>query len=168
MAILADQLGLNSSTSPRATSTVRVALVPRSRRRAATNCLPIKLDENRLVIAMADPANVVAIDDIRALTKKDVRTVVATKADVLAALNRHYRLDRTAETLAEEAAAEKEEEEKSLEKVVESAGAEDAPIIKLVNMMITQAINDRASDIHIEPGERSLTVRFRIDGVRTR
>jgi type IV pilus assembly protein PilB len=165
VAILAEQLGLEFvDLSETQIDPSAVALVPESTARRH-NCLPVKLDENRLVLAMADPANVVAIDDIRALTKKDVRTVVATKADVLAALNRHYRLDRTAETLAEEAAAEKEEEEKSLEKVVESAGAEDAPIIKLVNMMITQAINDRASDIHIEPGERTLTVRFRIDGV---
>ena len=165
VAILAEQLGLEfvdlqeSHVDPSA-----VALVPESTARRH-NCLPIKVDDNRLVLAMADPANVVAIDDIRALTKRDVRTVVATKADVLAALNRHYRLDRTAETLAEEAAAEKEAEEKSLEQVVESAGAEDAPIIKLVNMLITQAVNDRASDIHIEPGERTLSVRFRIDGV---
>src|ERR671915_525400 len=165
VAILAEQLGLEFvDLSETQIDPSAVALVPESTARRH-NCLPVKLDDNRLVLAMADPANVVAIDDIRALTKKDVRTVVATKADVLAALNRHYRLDRTAETLAEEAAAEKEEEERSLEKVVESAGAEDAPIIKLVNMMITQAVNDRASDIHIEPGERSLTVRFRIDGV---
>ena len=113
---------------------------------------------------MADPANVVAIDDIRALTGKDIRTVVATKTDVQAAINRHYRLDHAAETLVEEAAAEIQAEQ-DLDAQLASAGAEDAPIIKLVNLLITQAVNDRASDIHIEPGEHQLRVRYRIDGV---
>jgi type IV pilus assembly protein PilB len=113
---------------------------------------------------MADPANVVAVDDIRALSKKEVRTIVATKADVQNAINRNYRLDSAAESLVEEASAEAQGRE-DLEAVAESASAEDAPIIKLVNLLITQAVNDRASDIHIEPGERGLRVRYRIDGV---
>ena len=165
VAILAEQLGLEfvdlTETQVDASA---VALVPETTARRH-NCIPIRFDEDqRLVLAMADPANVVAVDDIRAMAKRDVRTVVSTKADVVAAINRHYRLDRTAETLAEEAAGEIEGEG-SLESVIEEGGAEDAPIIKLVNLLITQAVNDRASDIHIEPGERSLRVRYRIDGV---
>jgi type IV pilus assembly protein PilB len=116
-----------------------------------------------LVVAMADPANVVAVDDIRAISKKEVRTIVATKVDVLSAINRNYRLDTAAESLVEEVSAEASEH--NLDDVEASASAEDAPIIKLVNLLITQAVNDRASDIHIEPGERSLRVRYRIDGV---
>jgi type IV pilus assembly protein PilB len=114
---------------------------------------------------MADPANVVALDDIRALTNRDIKSMVATKVDVLAAISRHYRLDSAAETLVEEAAADMGVEEQSLEAMVAEAGADDAPIIKLVNMLITQAVNDRASDIHVEPQEKSLRVRYRIDGV---
>lgn len=166
VAILAEQLGLEFvDLSEAHIDASAVAMVPEATARRHS-CIPVRFDgDNRLVVAMADPANVVAVDDIRALTKRDVKAVVATKADVLAALSRHYRIDRTAETLAEEAAAEKEAEDKSLEKVTASAGAEDAPIIKLVNLLITQAVNDRASDIHIEPDEKTLRVRFRIDGV---
>ena len=166
VAILAEQLGLEFvDLSEAHIDPSAVAMVPEQTARRHS-CIPVRFDEdNRLVVAMADPANVVAVDDIRALTKRDVKAIVATKADVLAALTRHYRIDRTAETLASEAAAEKEAEDRSLEKVIASAGAEDAPIIKLVNLLITQAVNDRASDIHIEPDEKTLRVRFRIDGV---
>ncbi len=166
VAILAEQLGLEFVDLTEAhIDGSAVAMVPEMTARRH-NCIPIRFDDDkRLVLAMADPANVVAVDDIRAMAKRDVRTVVATKADVVAAINRHYRLDRTAETLAEEAADEIAAEGRSLEDVEEEAGAEDAPIIKLVNLLITQAVNDRASDIHVEPGERSLKVRYRIDGV---
>ncbi len=166
VAILAEQLGLEFvDLTEVSVDASAVALVPETTARRH-NCIPVRFDEDqRLVLAMADPANVVAVDDIRAMAKRDVRTVVATKADVVAAINRHYRLDRTAETLAEEAAEEVAADASSLDKIEEAAGAEDAPIIKLVNLLITQAVNDRASDIHIEPGERSLKVRYRIDGV---
>jgi len=166
VAILSEQLGLEFLDLTEAQiDASAVAMVPEATARRHS-CIPVGFDdENRLVVAMADPANVVAVDDIRALTKRDVKAIVSTKADVLTAITRHYRIDRTAETLAEEAAAEKEAEDKSLEAVVASAGGEDAPIIKLVNLLITQAINDRASDIHIEPDEKTLRVRFRIDGV---
>ena len=164
VSILAEQLGLEFVDLTEATiDASAMALVPEATARRH-NCLPINFDEDgRLVLAMADPANVVAVDDIRAMAKRDVRTVVATKADVVAAINRHYRLDSAAESLAEEA-AEMVTETRDLEEE-DSASAEDAPIIKLVNLLITQAVNDRASDIHVEPGERTLRVRYRIDGV---
>src|SRR5688500_820563 len=165
VAILAEQLGLEfvdlTETNVDASA---VALVPETTARRH-NCIPIRFDEDqRLVLAMADPANVVAVDDIRAMAKRDVRTVVATKADVVAAINRHYRLDSAAESLAEEAADAADFEAQTLDDD-SSGSAEDAPIIKLVNLLITQAVNDRASDIHVEPGERNLRIRYRIDGV---
>ena len=141
-----------------------VALVPEAVARKHS-CIPVSFDGPILVLAMAEPANVVAVDDIRALTKRDIRQVVATKSDVQNAINRLYRLDRAAESLVEEAVDEHEAESASLEAQLASAGADDAPIIKLVNLLVTQAVNDRASDIHIEPGEKTLLVRFRIDGV---
>lgn len=167
VSILAAQLGydfVDLSDAPVDVSAV--ALVPEKTARQH-GCVPIGFENEgrRLIVAMSDPANVVAVDDIRAFTKKDVRAVVATKADILAAINRHYRLDNAAETLAEEAASQQELEQQSLESLVAEAGADDAPIIKLVNLLITQAVNDRASDIHIEPEEKSLRVRYRIDGV---
>ena len=165
VAILAEQLGLEfidlAETSLDASA---IALVPEATARRHS-CIPVRFDDNRLILAMADPANVVAVDDIRALTKRDVRAVVATKADVQGAISRYYRLDSAAEGLAEEAAAAHDAELENLDAVVKSAGAEDAPIIKLVNLLITQAVNDGASDIHIEPQERDLLVRYRVDGV---
>ena len=165
VSILAEQLGLEFvDLTDAPVDTSAVAMIPEATARRH-NCIPISFDEDqKLVVAMADPANVVAIDDMRALTGRDIRTVVATKSDVQAAVNRHYRLDHAAETLVEEAAAEIKTEH-DLEAQLATAGAEDAPIIKLVNLLITQAVNDRASDIHVEPGEHQLRVRYRIDGV---
>ena len=125
------------------------------------NALPIGYDEGKLVVAMADPANVFAIDDIRALTGLEVRPVVATRPDVLAAINRYHRGEAEMDDLT--MALDAKDEEDDLSKVKEVV--EDAPIVKFVNLLITQAIQDRASDIHIEPAERDLRVRFRIDGV---
>ncbi|MDQ3878151.1 MAG: Flp pilus assembly complex ATPase component TadA, partial [Actinomycetota bacterium] len=166
VSILAGQLGLEFiDLSQASVEQAAVRLVPEATARRHS-VIPIRIDEeDRLVLAMADPANVVAIDDVRAMTNREVRPVVATKSDLLGAISRCYRLDHTAETLAEEAAAQTEDDAADLETIVRSAGAEDAPIIRLVNVLITQAVNDRASDIHIEPEERELRVRFRIDGV---
>ena len=141
-----------------------VSLVPEAVARRHL-VIPLMFEDDKLVVAMADPANVVALDDIRALAKRDVRAVVATKADVANAITRCYRLDSAAETLADEAAALQDQAEPDLDAQLASAEGDDAPIIKLVNLLITQAVNDRASDIHIEPGERDLRVRYRIDGV---
>jgi type IV pilus assembly protein PilB len=124
--------------------------------------LPIGYDEGKLLVAMADPANVFALDDIKSLTRMDVRPVVATKADVLAAINRYHRGDAELDDLTHALDASQEDED-DLGRVKEIV--EDAPIVKFVNLLITQAIQDRASDIHIEPTERDLRVRFRIDGV---
>ncbi len=163
VSILAEQLGLEFiDLSENQIDVSAVALVPEPVARR-NNVIPVKIDEDgRLVLAMADPSNVLAADDIRALTKRDVKAVVATRADVVAAINRHYRLDGAAESLVEEAATEADAQE---EVDLHVGDADDAPIIKLVNLLITQAVNDRASDIHIEPGERTLRVRYRVDGV---
>ena len=165
VSILAEQLGLEFvDLTESHVDTSAIAMVPEMTARRH-NCIPVRFDQSdRLVLAMADPANIVAVDDIRAMTKREVVPVVATKADVVAAINRHYRLDSAAESLAEEAAEAAAGDQPSLEDMGEGAG-DEAPIIKLVNLLITQAVNDRASDIHLEPGERNLRVRYRIDGV---
>jgi len=125
------------------------------------NALAIGYEDGRLLVAMADPANVFAVDDIRSLTGMEVKPVVATRTDVVAAIGRFHRADGDLDdlTMAMDAKAEDDD----LSKVRELT--EDAPIVKFVNLLISQAIQDRASDIHIEPNERDLRVRFRIDGV---
>jgi type IV pilus assembly protein PilB len=124
------------------------------------NALPIGYDEGKLLVAMSDPANVFAIDDLRSITGVEVKPVVATKSDVTSAINRYHRADSDLDDLTMELEHDEQEDISGLKEVVE-----EAPIVKFVNLLITQAINDRASDIHLEPSERDLRVRFRIDGV---
>jgi type IV pilus assembly protein PilB len=124
------------------------------------NALPIAYEDGKLLVAMSDPANVFAIDDIRSMSGNEVKPVVATKSDLVAAINRYHRADSDLDDLTMVLDNEEEENLEGLREVVE-----DAPIVKFVNLLITQAINDRASDIHLEPTERDLRVRFRIDGV---
>jgi len=113
------------------------------------------------VVAMSDPANVFALDDIRSLTKKDVVAVVATRDDVRDAIKRFSRVGEEIEEIASDFGRDDDDSDLADLKAV----TEEAPIVKFVNLLITQAVNDGASDIHIEPGERDLRVRYRIDGV---
>ena len=158
---LATQIGLkfvDLSDFPVDGSAVSRVPAPVCRRH---NALAIGYEEGKLVVAMADPANVFAVDDIRSMTGMDVRPVVATKADVMAAINRYHRGDDEMDELT--SAIDTVDDDDALANVKEIT--EDAPIVKFVNLLITQAIQDRASDIHIEPTEHDLRVRFRIDGV---
>jgi len=162
VASLAQQIGLkfvDLSDYPVDGSAVSRVPEPVCRRHTA---LPIGYDDGRLVVAMADPANVFALDDMRSMAGMEIRPVVATKPDVLAAINRYHRGDAEFDdlTIAMEAGRDDDDDLGKVKEVVE-----DAPIVKFVNLLITQAIQDRASDIHIEPAERDLRVRFRIDGV---
>ncbi len=124
--------------------------------------LPIGYEDDKLVVAMADPGNVFAVDDIRALTGLEVKPVVAGRLDVLGAIDRYHRGDAELDdlTTAMGGTDDSLDDLSGIRDVVE-----EAPIVKFVNLLITQAIQDRASDIHIEPGEHDLRVRFRIDGV---
>jgi len=161
VAALAEQIGLRFvDLSDYPVDGAAIASVPSAVCRRY-NALPIGYDEGKLLVAMSDPANVFAIDDIRSLTGREVRPVVATKSDVVSAINRYHRVDGDLDDLS--MAMDSTESEDDLASVKEVV--EDAPIVKFVNLLITQAIQDRASDIHIEPTERDLRVRFRIDGV---
>ena len=124
--------------------------------------LPIGWDDGRLVVAMADPSNVFAVDDIRTITGAEVRMVVATRESILGAIDKYHRPDSDAESISAQAASSFEADD---DLIAVREVVEDAPIVKLVNLLITQAVQDRASDIHIEPGEHDLRVRYRIDGV---
>lgn len=126
--------------------------------------LPIAVDGENLTLAMADPGNVFAIDDVRAATRMQINVVVSERGDLRTAIGRFHRADHELGELSSEI----EEESTSTDVEVASAGEptqDDAPIVRFVNLLISQAIQDRASDIHIEPTERSLAVRYRIDGV---
>ncbi|WP_149204847.1 GspE/PulE family protein [Actinotalea subterranea] len=139
-----------------------VALVPGALCRRHT-VLPIAISEGALVVAMADPGNVVAVDDARAMSGVHVRAVVATHDDILAAIDRYCRADDELEDLTSAFEDDTPDLDTDLSKVGDVV--DDAPIVRFVNLLVTQAIQDRASDIHIEPAEHDLRVRYRIDGV---
>ena len=142
---------------------IAVALVPASVCRRH-NAIPVGLTDGVLRIAMSNPGNVVAVDDFRTLTRMPVEPVVATFDDVVQAIDRYCRADTELEGLQEE--MKQDQSSLDLESIDFGAAVEDdAPIVRFVNLLITQAIQDRASDIHIEPGENELRVRYRIDGV---
>ncbi len=160
---LAKQVGLEFvDLSERAIDASVAGLIPENLARKY-QALPIGWDDDgRLVVAMGDPSNVFAVDDIRALTGADIFTVVATAGQLQDAIDRFHRLDGEVDTMAQEAADELSDGD-DLANVSEII--EDAPIVKFVNLLITQAVADRASDIHVEPAEKDLRIRFRIDGV---
>ncbi|HSK95726.1 MAG TPA: ATPase, T2SS/T4P/T4SS family [Euzebyales bacterium] len=138
-----------------------VALVPEVLARRH-GIIPIGFDEDgRLRLAMSDPANVLAIDDVRTITDRAVVPVVATYEDVLAAIEQSHSADVTVESAASELDVADEPEDVD----ARAAESDNAPIVRFVNAIIQQAVSARASDIHIEPGEREVGVRLRIDGV---
>jgi type IV pilus assembly protein PilB len=140
-----------------------VALVPGGLCRKYT-VLPIALEGSSLVLATADPGNVMAVDDMRSVSGRQIVSVIATHDNLLRAIDRYVRADDEMENLSsafEEVANEAEQDLSSIGDFVD----DDAPIVRFVNLLVTQAITDRASDIHIEPAEHDLRVRYRIDGV---
>lgn len=140
-----------------------VALVPSATARRHA-LLPIGQEHGRLVVAMIDPADVLAIDDVRQASGMTVQPVVAERSDLLAALDRYHRADSELHDITSTL----QEEEQPVDATgfgMADAADEDAPIVRFVNLIVNQAVQDRASDIHIEPGERGVRVRFRVDGV---
>ncbi|MGH2636653.1 MAG: GspE/PulE family protein [Actinomycetota bacterium] len=124
--------------------------------------LAIDERDGKLLVAMSDPANVYALDDIRTITGREVQPVVATANDVEQAIAKFSGMGDQVEALATEA-VEAMDTDADLGDV--EAAVEDAPIVKLVQAIMTQAVADRASDVHIEPSEKDVRVRFRVDGV---
>jgi type IV pilus assembly protein PilB len=125
------------------------------------------VDQETLLVAATDPANVLAVDDIQIATGLDCRIAVASEEDVESLLARLGTLQNAAtEAIIEEQDAEETQEEAALAQATEmQAGAEDGPVIKLVYSLLAQAVGEGASDLHLEPEEGELRVRFRIDGV---
>jgi type IV pilus assembly protein PilB len=152
-----------------------VELLPRE---IATNhkVLPVSRLGDRLFLAMADPLNVLALDDVKRITKLDVTPLIASEKTILDKLNNLDTAKGTMEDIISDAAkqAEVDREADNLEVSKESteevnldqlaASVEEGPVIKLANLILVQAIKDRASDIHIEPFEKVVRLRYRVDG----
>ena len=131
-----------------------------ARRYGAT---PVRfLDESTLLVAMADPQNLLALDDLKIITGFDIQPAIASEEDIFGAIARIYRekaeVGENADDVAQAAL-----DEESITDIRDAT--EEAPIVKLVNSVIAQSVDDGASDIHFEPQAKELVIRFRIDGV---
>lgn len=137
-----------------------IAVVPRDLAVRYT-LMPMEIADDRLVVAMADPQNVLALDDLRIITGYEIQPAISTKDDIVAAVEDYYKV---ATTLSDDDLAGGDDlADVLLENLTEVT--DDAPVVKLVNFIINKAVTDRASDIHIEPQEKDLRVRYRVDGV---
>jgi len=141
--------------------------------------VPVSRLENKLFLAMADPLNVLAIDDVKRITKLDIAPLIASEKSIVDKLNaldsaksgsmEDIIQDAQKQQSEEDADADTVEavregmEEVNLDQLAASSG--EAPVIKLANLIIVQAIKDRASDIHLEPFEKNMRLRYRVDGV---
>jgi general secretion pathway protein E len=132
--------------------------------------LPLKREDGMVYVVMADPFNHAAIDDLRLIFDHPVRPVVANSQHILDAINSCYNRKAGSNRAV---MSDLEDDEENLDTVAQELeevqdlldSADEAPIIKLVNQLLFQAVKQKASDIHIEPFEKELIVRFRIDGV---
>ena len=140
--------------------------------------IPISRLENKLFLAMADPLNVLAIDDVKRITKLEITPLIASEKAIADKLNvLDSAKSGSMEDIIQDAQKQQEAEAEAdsvenIREVVEdvnldklAASGEEAPVIKLANLIIVQAIKDRASDIHLEPFEKSMRLRYRVDGV---
>jgi type IV pilus assembly protein PilB len=137
---------------------------------------PVSRLENRLFLAMADPLNVLAIDDVKRITKLDIVPMIASERAIIEKLHQIASAKTgTMEDIIQDAEQQAAADSDGLETVKEvteevnidqlSASSEEAPVIKLANLIIVQAIKDRASDVHIEPFEKMVRLRYRVDGI---
>ena len=135
--------------------------------------LPVSKAGATVTLAMIDPTNVFAMDDVKFMTGYRVEPVVASEGQIKAAIDEHYgtthalELKKVMEEVAEDAETDLEvlEEEEDLDLDTLEQESETAPVVKLVNIVMTDAIKRGASDIHLEPYEKDFRVRYRIDGV---
>jgi len=140
--------------------------------------VPVSRLENKLFLAMADPLNVLAIDDVRRITKLEVAPMIASEKAIVDKLNTiDAARSGSMEDIIKDAAKQADKKEEDAENIEVSkdtveevnldqlaASSEEAPVIKLANLILVQAVKDRASDVHLEPFEKTVRLRYRIDG----
>jgi general secretion pathway protein E len=160
LAALSDQLGvpLVSIEGPPPVSPELERLSPRFLRQS--RCMPLVLNDSTVTLAMADPLDFETIAAVRCATGLRVQTAIASEGEIVEAVGRYYgEAERPVGDIDTDSAQASED----LEHLRDMAS--EAPVIRLVNAMIAQAVEKRASDIHIEPFEREFRIRYRIDGV---
>ena len=134
--------------------------------------LPVSVTGDVLTLAMSDPLNIMALDDLRMLTSYEIEPVVAVQSELIDTIEKHYGVGKQSAELYDELLGDKSADD--LEQIEDKdemgdlaqikADAEDAPVIRLVNLILVNALEQGASDIHVEPFEKILRVRYRVDG----
>ncbi len=158
-------INLSKVRIPRKSST----LVPKDMARAY-KLAPICRLGNKLFVAMADPLNVLALDDLRQRTKLEIVAMITTERSVSEALSGVNSASAAMDQMLKDAAATSDDiqevthkkDDIDLDKLAHES--EDAPVVKIVNLILVQALKEKASDIHIEPFEKALKLRYRVDG----
>lgn len=158
--ILEQQLGIpqvnlyNYQIDPEAVTSIPFHLAQRYQ------VVPLGMRDQRLILAMADPMNIIALDDVAMVTGKEVDPVIASASAINSVINQFFGLKESLQTNSKPEIAGEDEVVARLKALVE-----DAPIVKVVNSLIQQAVNEGASDIHIEPSGQGMRIRLRIDGI---
>lgn len=142
-----------------------LALVPEPMARE-NNILPLAVDGDVLTVAMEDPGDLQLIDTLSSLSRKRIRPVIPLHGGIKASIDTHYRLTAQIQQEVTQAVETTEAQARAIPEPLMSAEAvAQAPIVRALDMIIAQAVKDRASDIHIEPMEDKIKVRYRIDGI---
>lgn len=132
------------------------------------NVMPVSRAGSTLILATADPSNIFALDDIKFLTGYNIQPVVASEEAIRRSIESNYEQDDLLNQVMagfDDAGIDFVTEEDDFDPTLATNEAEDAPVVKLVNLILTDAIKKEASDIHVEPYEKSFRVRYRIDGI---
>jgi type IV pilus assembly protein PilB len=161
LSVMAKQIGIEYvDFNERKPHPDAVAAVPKDMAQRYT-LMPVEIIGTTLIVAMADPQNVLALDDLRIITGYDIKPAISTKDDIVVAIEDYYKVAEQQDMDTFLGTEEMTDDELSRLTDVQS----EAPAVKLVNYIIQKAVSDRASDIHVEPQENDLRVRFRVDGV---
>jgi type II secretion system protein E len=164
--VLADQLGVEYVRLKEARIDAAIINEIPAKFACHYELMPIKVENNVITVAMVNPLDIHTVDDIKLLLKKEIKTCLASRKDILEAIKKYYGVGAdTIEKMAPDASQENivSVQYQETQDLVESA--EDASIINFVNQVLLEAYRDRATDVHIEPFEDELMVRYRIDGV---
>lgn len=130
-----------------------------SQKLAVQHCvMPLRMDGNKLVLAMADPLDYFAIDEIRVATGLRIEPVIASRNELAGVVNRYYGLQDTIEQISHTLQSKDMDDDQAIKD-------EDSPVVKTVNRIIAQAVQMGASDIHLDPQESSFFIRYRVDGI---
>lgn len=153
---------LDISRHPRNQDTVK--LLPESLARRFRVML-LENNAGDVLLAMADPTDLMALDELSRVLKKTIRAAVVRESDLLAAIDQSYRRTAEISNLAEKLRNELSENDIDLDSLLTSQEVTDAPVVKLLQSLFEDAVQAKASDIHIEPDEKVLRIRQRVDGV---